>query len=399
MSSSEEFLTPLKELGKIDKIDTFESLFQKPYNQLENILEEYWLEMGNVFHNEKVFQLIIFVFLNMMVGEAKKHLESYESKVNANKIEKLLQNKAFIALNPLILFLFKWDFNRRTKVWEKQGSDFKYKKEYITKAVDEIENELEGTSKVVASKYTRLALEFLEDFFNTMLSNVSLQELKSNRKDQFFKALHKLSKILEKDNINEIVDEDLDVSASKQVSEKSKLLKDGLIKFLQPFDFISNAFVHALIEYKVFLENILKGLKNTNESELIELKTALFIGDFEVFIKILKSLFTSIPYILVKNTNEAYFHIYTWLIVRLSGCEVIPEDWTNVGRIDLTIKTDEIIYLLEFKIDKTGEALKQIEDRNYYEKYLTANRRIIYAGITFDKKSGNIKEYEYKELQ
>lgn len=264
MTPSEEFLEPLKKLGTISGNETLESLFKRPYNQLEKILVEALLTISNTLHNDKLFQLMIIIGLNRMIEEGKKHLESDESKVNANKIEKLLQNKAFIALNPLILSLFKWDFNRRIKVWEKQGSDFKYEKEYITKAVNEIEDELEGTSKVIASKYMRLILEFLEDFFNTILSNISLQELKSNRKDQFFEAFHKLSEILEKDNINEIVDEDLEVSASKQISEKSKLFKDGLMKFSQSFDFISNAFVQALIEYKVFLEQEFKSLEDNN---------------------------------------------------------------------------------------------------------------------------------------
>ncbi|HFQ80027.1 MAG TPA: hypothetical protein ENK33_01490 [Desulfobacterales bacterium] len=41
---------------------------------------------------------------------------------------------------------------------------------------------------------------------------------------------------------------------------------------------------------------------------------------------------------------------------------------TNRGRIDLTIKINGNIYILEFKVDGPGQALAQIKERNYQQK-------------------------------
>jgi hypothetical protein len=43
---------------------------------------------------------------------------------------------------------------------------------------------------------------------------------------------------------------------------------------------------------------------------------------------------------------------------------------TNKGRIDLTIKLGDKIYILEFKTEKSGKKpLEQIKEKGYHEKY------------------------------
>ena len=53
------------------------------------------------------------------------------------------------------------------------------------------------------------------------------------------------------------------------------------------------------------------------------------------------------------------------------------EATTNKGRIDAIITLDDHIYLFEFKFNKTAqEALDQIHERQYYEKYLSQPKPI-----------------------
>ncbi|MDQ7047282.1 MAG: PD-(D/E)XK nuclease domain-containing protein [Sulfurovum sp.] len=55
--------------------------------------------------------------------------------------------------------------------------------------------------------------------------------------------------------------------------------------------------------------------------------------------------------------------------MRAIGIELIGEDVTNKGRIDLTLKLPNAIYVIEFKTDGAN-ALAQIKERKYHEKYL-----------------------------
>ena len=65
--------------------------------------------------------------------------------------------------------------------------------------------------------------------------------------------------------------------------------------------------------------------------------------------------------------------------------ETQSEVLTNIGRIDTVIEMNEYIYVFELKINKDPqEALQQILDRKYYERYATSNKRIILVGLSFN---------------
>jgi Holliday junction resolvase-like predicted endonuclease len=52
--------------------------------------------------------------------------------------------------------------------------------------------------------------------------------------------------------------------------------------------------------------------------------------------------------------------------------DVVQEDITNQGRIDLTIKLNNLIFIVELKIEKDWrKALEQIKEKKYSEKYNT----------------------------
>jgi hypothetical protein len=75
------------------------------------------------------------------------------------------------------------------------------------------------------------------------------------------------------------------------------------------------------------------------------------------------------------------------------GYDVIAEDVTNKGRIDLTLKMKDKILIIEFKVDKKEEPIKQIKERKYHEKYLNEKKKIYLVGINFDSEEKNITEY------
>ncbi|HOL82369.1 MAG TPA: PD-(D/E)XK nuclease domain-containing protein, partial [Ignavibacteriales bacterium] len=80
------------------------------------------------------------------------------------------------------------------------------------------------------------------------------------------------------------------------------------------------------------------------------------------------------------------------------GYEIIGEDVTNLGRIDLTFFHKNAIYLFEFKVEKGKDALEQLKAKNYHEKYMNDERPIYLVGINFDKEVKNISGFQYERV-
>ena len=54
------------------------------------------------------------------------------------------------------------------------------------------------------------------------------------------------------------------------------------------------------------------------------------------------------------------------------------------GRIDLLVRTDRFLYIIECKIDSTAEvALKQIHDKEYALPWTLDNREKVLIGVNF----------------
>ena len=93
-----------------------------------------------------------------------------------------------------------------------------------------------------------------------------------------------------------------------------------------------------------------------------------------------------------------------FLVFKMCGMQVTPEDVTNIGRIDATMKIGDYIYIIECKLHKNAEeAIKQIDDNKYAEKYLPEmknRKKIGCIGINFsyDPKIRNIDDYLVKWL-
>lgn len=106
-----------------------------------------------------------------------------------------------------------------------------------------------------------------------------------------------------------------------------------------------------------------------------------------------KSLFASIPYNIFIGEREAYYHTVIYMILELVGADVRPEEESNLGRIDAVLETEQNIYIMEFKLGSESEAMAQIKEMKYYEKYLDRGKEIILIGVGFDSENRNIGNY------
>ena len=94
-----------------------------------------------------------------------------------------------------------------------------------------------------------------------------------------------------------------------------------------------------------------------------------------------------IPYDM-KMENENNFHNALYILLTLIGVKTDTEVRTSDGRMDLVIKTDKFIYIIELKFDEDAEtAIQQINEKNYAYPYTLDSRRIFIIGANFSSKT------------
>ena len=121
---------------------------------------------------------------------------------------------------------------------------------------------------------------------------------------------------------------------------------------------------------------------------------ALYARDVPQFVKILKGFFANIPYDLTDRQNEQMWQTIVYVILKAVGFGVNAEVLTNEGRIDMTCETPAGIWLIEFKLDRPAEeALAQIDERNYADKYDFAGKTVTKLGISFSSEKRTIVDW------
>ncbi len=143
----------------------------------------------------------------------------------------------------------------------------------------------------------------------------------------------------------------------------------------------------------------------TQENNKIALYESLEAADFETLEKTFHALFASIPYNWYVNNPmndyEGYYASVFYCYLAALGVELIGEDTTNRGRIDLTLKLDDKVYIIEFKLaDNSNEnsALQQIKQQCYFEKYQDSGATIYLIGVEFDTEAKNIGRFDWELL-
>lgn len=126
----------------------------------------------------------------------------------------------------------------------------------------------------------------------------------------------------------------------------------------------------------------------------ITLRAALREQDFDTFFQNLISMFASISHDIQVGDKEKYYQSLIYLLCLLVGIDMGVELSTNVGTMDAVIKTDDAIIIFEFKLRGTAqEALDQIRDKKYYERFLTSGKKIVLVGVELSMQARNVTQW------
>ena len=117
---------------------------------------------------------------------------------------------------------------------------------------------------------------------------------------------------------------------------------------------------------------------------------ALKRNDMSAMLGDLKTFFAKVPNT-ITIANEKYYQTIFFTVFTLLGARIEAESRTSLGRIDAVVKTKTDIFLFEFKLHGTAEeAMAQIRDMRYAERYLDDGRRVTLVGAAFSKKTRNL---------
>ncbi|MFH0730452.1 MAG: AAA family ATPase [Pseudomonadota bacterium] len=143
---------------------------------------------------------------------------------------------------------------------------------------------------------------------------------------------------------------------------------------------------------------------NTMEKEnnKVAIYEALVSNDFKKLEQTFHAFFASIPHDWYRKNQlagyEGYYASIVYCYFAALGLDVHPEETTSAGRIDLTIRFENRVYILEFKVvelSEDGHALEQIKSKGYADKFM--DQEVYLIGIEFSKEHRNITRFEWEK--
>ena len=156
----------------------------------------------------------------------------------------------------------------------------------------------------------------------------------------------------------------------------NKEVKQGFLKYLMPY-----------------YANTVQGKSAFEISRFVR---SLREGDIEGFMERLQSFLSACPYEL-EPEQERHFQSVMFILTALCGYHVQIEEHTNKGRMDMTVQTNDYVYIFEFKFNKSAEeALAQIDEKGYAERYQSDERTLMKIGVNYSTAERNINEWEIK---
>ncbi len=133
----------------------------------------------------------------------------------------------------------------------------------------------------------------------------------------------------------------------------------------------------------------------------LRLGALLKAADFNGMATLLRSSFASIPYNWhVANDiarYEGYYASVFYAYFAATGVDVVVEDASAGGRLDMAVRAGGRVFLFEFKVVERagrGSALGQLQERAYADKYRGMGEPIHLVGVEFSSESRRLVAFE-----
>ncbi len=131
-----------------------------------------------------------------------------------------------------------------------------------------------------------------------------------------------------------------------------------------------------------------------------DLGDLLAAGDLAGVETVTRALFASIPHDWHRKNElaryEGYYASVFYSYCAGSGLDLVAEDATHRGRLDLAVRLREAVFLIEFKVvdQPTGSAIAQLRTMGYADKYRASGKAVHLIGVEFSRTERNIVAFD-----
>ncbi len=205
-----------------------------------------------------------------------------------------------------------------------------------------------------------------------------------------------------KENVVSTADRLADIGSAANGNVVSVLYQSGYLT-LKDYDVDSRLYHLGFPNKEVeegFLNSLLPYYSGISEAKidsvLLDMKRVLDRGQADDMMRLLKTVFASVPFESDRNIELNYRNI-VYLVFTLLGARPLIEVPVSSGRIDMLIERPRYTYIFEFKLGKSaGHALNQIQTKHYADAF-TRNNPVILVGVNFDDTIKNIVDWVIKK--
>lgn len=129
-------------------------------------------------------------------------------------------------------------------------------------------------------------------------------------------------------------------------------------------------------------------------STIIKMARVLYRDDMDAVLSILQEFLLTVPY--CENTDyEGHYQQMFYIIFSLFGIYVDVEVRTPKGRVDIVMRTQTTLYIIELKLNKNAAtAMRQIDLKDYPSRFAQCGKPMVKVGINFDSEKRTIDDWE-----
>lgn len=116
-------------------------------------------------------------------------------------------------------------------------------------------------------------------------------------------------------------------------------------------------------------------------------------GEIDVALSKIQAYLSTIPYC-DRADSEGHYQQLLYVIFSLLGAYVDVEVRTPRGRVDIVLRTQTTLYVMELKLNRTADtAMRQIDLKDYPKRFALCGLPIVKVGINFDSAQRTITDW------
>ena len=184
-----------------------------------------------------------------------------------------------------------------------------------------------------------------------------------------------------------------DAATERMTSLTPLLYQSGYLTikdYEKKIDVYTLDFPNKEIEVGLF-DSLLPGYLGSGIDEgrvvIADISSYINSGEMDEALQMLADFLETIPY--CDNTHyEGHWQQTLYIMFALlTNYDILVEQHTAKGRIDITLETADTIYVMELKFNKSAEeALAQIEAKHYADAFKMSGKKVVKVGLNFSIK-------------